>query len=156
MIKICLFISLPLLIVFTYVAINFRKIKFAYNIIVGLINLFCISFLVIKLTTKSNINIPLAVLNIIFSIVFLFRLDKFKSDSLKKTAFYFAKLLTFFPLIFIPFGGLIFVIITQPIAYLLTFYLVQSNFEKINKLVYTNLIISWLFLILMFWIVFWN
>lgn len=156
MIKICLFVSLPLLIVFTYVAINFRKIKFAYNIIVGLINLFCISFLVIKLVTKSNINIPLAILNIIFSIVFVFRIDKYKSDSLKNTAFYFAKLLTFFPLIFIPFGGLIFVIITQPIAYLLTFYLVQSNFEKINKLVYTNLIISWLFLILMFWIVFWN
>lgn len=146
--------ALPLLICFTYYTLNFRKFKHSYFVVVGIICLYCISLLIIYEFLKGSFNIYILIVNIIISVLFLFLKDKYGSELVNIYANMIAKFSTMIPVFFFIFIGLFAAIFTQPIAYLLTFYLLKIEYEKINKLVYLNLVVSWLLLFQIYWMYF--
>lgn len=152
--KIILIPLFLLLIFFSYMVLSFRKIKFSYYILVGIINIWCISFFIYHITTKTTINTSLTVFNIVASIVFQFDKSTYRSAIVTKFSIGIARLLTSIPIVLSFFGGIAILAYTQPIAYLLGFYLLKANYEKSNSIISTNLVLSWLFLLFIAYFIF--
>ena len=142
-----LLIIFILLVLFSYIIINFKNIKYAYNILIGIINIWCISvFLYLTIETKNNL---LALNILIISLIFHFANYLPKGKIGKSFSIGIIWFLTIISCLscFSGVGALI-LFFTQPIIYLLGFYLLKNEYEKISIPVFINLIISWGFLIL--------
>lgn len=143
-----LLIIFILLVIFTYVIINFKNIKYAYNLLIGIINIWCFSIF-LYLTIQTEYNNTFTILSLFFSLFFHF--DNYFPKS--KIAKYFSiGIIWFFTIIsciscFSGIGALI-LFFTQPISYLFGFYLLKNANENVSIPVYINLIISWGLLIL--------
>jgi hypothetical protein len=146
--RISLLITFILLVVFSYIIINFKNIKYAYNILIGIINIWFIS-LFSYLTIETEFNNTFTLFSLIFSLFFHFDNYFPKSKLREKISIV---IIWFFTIIsclscFSVIGALILFFI-QPMSYLFGFYLLKNENANYSIPVFINLIISWGFLIL--------
>jgi hypothetical protein len=143
-----LLIIFILLVAFSYIIFKYKNIKYAYNILIGIINIWCIS-LFSYLTIETEYNNSFVLFILIFSLIFHF--DNYFPKSKVGKSFSIG-IIWFFTIIsclscFSGIGALILFFI-QPISYLFSFYLLKQNNESISITIFINLLISWGFLIL--------
>lgn len=141
-------ITIILLIAFSYTTINFKKIKYAYNVLIGILNIWCITvFLYIIIQTDNNSSF--ALFNVILSVIFHFgfALPKMKSAKIISIGILWISTILSCLLCFSGIGALM-LFLLQPISYLFGFYLLKMKNEKINIPIYINLIITWGFFFL--------
>lgn len=143
-----LLIIFILLVVFSHVIINFKYIKYAYNILIGIINIWWISvFSYLTIETKYNNSFTF----FCFIISLIFHFDNYfpKSKVGKSFSIGFMWFFTIISCLFCFSGiGALILIFTQPISYLFGFYLLKNENENISIPIFINLIISWGFFIL--------
>jgi hypothetical protein len=143
-----LLITFILLIVLSYFFIKLKSLKYAYNILIVIINIWCIS-LFSYLTIKTEYNNSFVLFILILSFIFHFE-NYFPKNKIGKS--FSTGIIWFFTIIsclscFSGLGAIILFFI-QPISYLFGFYLLKNGNEKISIPLYINLIISWGFLAL--------
>ena len=141
--KLYLLIVLILLVVFSYVIIEFKKFKYAYNLLIGIINIWCISVFSYLIIENESINVGILI-GLIYS--FIFQFDHYFPKS-KVGKLFSIGIVWFFTIIaciscFSGMGALILFFI-QPISYLFSFYLLKNKIENISFPIYVNLIITW-------------
>jgi hypothetical protein len=147
--NIILLIFYILLTVFTYVIINFEKIKFSYNIVVGLINIWCFSIL-LYFKTQTDFNISFALFIFILSLIFQLNNNILqRRKEIKIISIGIVLISTILSLISCSsMVGFFILSFTQPVSYLFSFYLLKTYDKKYIFPIFINLIITWVLLIL--------
>jgi len=137
------FISLYIL---TNRTIYFREKKFSFNIIIGIVSLWCISFLIIQyISGKPYYNSEYFILfNIIISIIIQFKSNLLQQESIKTISKGIVWVLTFFSIVLCLLGvGIYFLPSTLPLTLLLAYNLYENKYEKIINPILKNLLIIW-------------
>ncbi len=145
-----LFISITFLslILLSYTIINFKKIKYSFNILIGILNIWCVmTYLYIIIQTDYNGLFTLIIT--IFSVIFHFgyALPKVKTIEVFSIGIVWLSTLLSCLLCFSGMGAIM-IILIQPISYLFGSYLLKIKNKNINIPLYINLIITWGFFFL--------
>lgn len=133
-----------ILMAFSYIIINFKKVKNSYNILIGIINLWCITVFLFVII-QTDFNSLWALFIFILSVIFHFASFLKKGKTIKIFSIGIVWVFTIFSGIMCFSGmGAIILFLLQPISYLFGFYLLTINYDKIYIPIYINLVISWI------------
>ena len=142
-----------LLTALAYVIINFKKIKYSYNIGIGIISIWCIAAFVIFIDEKAFLKFSL--FNIILSVILQFEGYLIRRKIINILFIGIVWLFTAYSCLLCAsmVGGLL-LPFTQPISYLFGFYLLKGDYKKNILPIYINLGIScWISFLMLLWII---